>query len=296
MDINVILKWVTTVPGIFISLGVVLLFIAIIILIATSVSKRREKVEDVDDTSAPVQNVESVNAPVQEEVMPTQVTDTLEPAQNVEQVNTYVAPNTTVISDMNMSDQFVLTPNPTPVMPQNDVNQMVMPTNEVVQPVQTPVDVMNTQVDNQVINQYNANVPTYTEQTVVTPAVTPVQVTQTPVEMPTAPVNPTYTVPTPIETNSAPVVEDLPMYQAQGTVSAMPQSMPEVTTVSQPTVYGGVSPVVNVPVVEEKPHQIYGGANPLDNTQPIPTVNNTTAYNMPEVTNTPVDNFQNFNQ
>lgn len=295
MDINVILKWITTVPGIFISLGVVLLFMAIIILIATSVSKKREKVEEVEDTSAPVQNVESVNAPVQEGVMPTQVTDNLEHAQNVEPVNAF-APNTTVISDINMSDQFVPTPNPTPVMPQNDMNQMVMPTNEVVQPVQTPVDVMNTQVDNQVINQYNANVPTYTEQAVVTPAVTPVQVPQIPVEVPTVPVNPTYTVPTPIAKNPAPVVEDLPMYHAQETVSAMPQSMPEVSTVSQPTVYGGVSPVVNVPVVEEKPHQIYGGANPLDNTQPIPTVNNTTAYNMPEVTNTPVDNFQNFNQ
>ena len=113
MDINVILKWVTTVPGIFISLGVVLLFMAIIILIATSISKKREKVEEVDDTSAPVQNVESVGAPVQEGVMPTQVTDNLEHAQNVEPVNTF-APNTTVISDMNMSDQFVPTPNPTP--------------------------------------------------------------------------------------------------------------------------------------------------------------------------------------
>ena len=311
MDINVILKWVTTVPGIFISLGVVLLFMAIIILIATSISKKREKVEEVEDTPAPVQNVESVGAPVQEGVMPTQVTDNLEHAQNVEPVNNF-APNTTVISDMNMSDQFVPTPNPTPVMPQNDVNQMAMPTNEVVQPVQTPVmpqpisdntfvnptpvDAMPTQVNNQVADQYSANVPTYTEQTVVTPAVTPVQVPQAPVEIPTVPVNPTYTVPTPIATNPAPVVEDLPMYQSQGTVSAMPQSMPEVSTVSQPTVYGGVSPVVNVPVVEEKPHQIYGGANPLDNTQPIPTVNNTTAYNMPEVTNTPVDNFQNFNQ
>lgn len=205
MDINVILKWVTTVPGIFISLGVVLLFMAIIILIATSVSKKREKVEEVEETSAPVQNVESVNPPAQEGVMPTQVNDNLEHAQNVESVNTF-APNTTVISDMNMSDQFVPTPNPTPVMPQNDLNQMVMPTNEVVQPVQTPVmpqpvvdntfvnptpvDVMNTQVDNQVINQYNANVPTYTEQTVVTPAVTPVQVPQAPVEIPTVPVNP----------------------------------------------------------------------------------------------------------
>lgn len=287
MDINVILKWVTTVPGIFISLGVVLLFMAIIILIATSVSKKREKVEEVEDTSAPVQNVESVNPPVQEGVMPTQVTDNLEHAQNVEPVNTF-APNTTVISDMNMSDQFVPTPNPTPVMPQPiSDNTFVNP---------TPVDVMNTQVDNQVVDQYSANVPTYTEQAVVTPAVTPVQVPQTPVEVPTVPVNPTYTVPTPIATNPAPVVEDLPMYQAQETVSPMPQSMPEVSTVSQPTVYGGVSPVVNVPVVEEKPHQIYGGANPLDNTQPIPTVNNTTAYNMPEVTNTPVDNFQNFNQ
>lgn len=40
---------------------------------------------------------------------------------------------------------------------------------------------------------------------------------------------------------------------------------------AQPAVYGGASPEVTNVVAEEAPKEIYGGANPLENTAPIPT-------------------------
>ena len=39
-----------------------------------------------------------------------------------------------------------------------------------------------------------------------------------------------------------------------------------------PAIYGGVSPTVEVSFDQPQSHQIYGGADPLENTQTIPTV------------------------
>ena len=89
---------------------------------------------------------------------------------------------------------------------------------------------------------------------------------------------------------SEPVIEDLKPETLDMPV-ATPEAQAEVETLeekpvvsspvetldsepaAEPVVYGGVSPEVLKPeVLEEKPREIYGGANPLENTAPIPPV------------------------
>ena len=44
-----------------------------------------------------------------------------------------------------------------------------------------------------------------------------------------------------------------------------------VTEAPQPVIYGGASPIVSgLDLGQSTPHQIYGGANPLENTQSMP--------------------------
>ena len=68
------------------------------------------------------------------------------------------------------------------------------------------------------------------------------------------------------ETLDTPVVE-APVAEAPAAVEA-----PVVESLDDtPVVYGGASPEVKDVALEEKPREIYGGANPLENTSPIPT-------------------------
>ena len=56
------------------------------------------------------------------------------------------------------------------------------------------------------------------------------------------------------------------------TVEAPAAPAVETLNAAQPTVYGGVSPEIKNYSEPERPKEIYGGANPLENTAPIPTV------------------------
>ena len=73
----------------------------------------------------------------------------------------------------------------------------------------------------------------------------------------------------PIET---PVIE-APVVEAPAAVEAPKvEEAPAVESLDDtPVVYGGASPEVKDVALEEKPREIYGGANPLENTSPIPT-------------------------
>ncbi len=58
-------------------------------------------------------------------------------------------------------------------------------------------------------------------------------------------------------------------------VSTVPEIAPvEMASpvVEAPTIYGGASPVVPNINIDNQPHQIYGGANPMDNTQTLPVM------------------------
>lgn len=94
-----------------------------------------------------------------------------------------------------------------------------------------------------------------------TPAITPVEVVPTPVVTPVE-VKPEVT---PVQTSN--VVEPTPVVESLDSSPA------------QSTAYGGVSPEVKLNVEQEQPREIYGGANPLENTAPIPTATITEAYN-----------------
>lgn len=81
---------------------------------------------------------------------------------------------------------------------------------------------------------------------------------------PVAPVIEPPVVETPVP--AAPVIE------APVQTPVVETPVVESLEVKQPTVYGGVSPEVGNVTIEEQPREIYGGANPLENTAPIPTV------------------------
>ena len=55
---------------------------------------------------------------------------------------------------------------------------------------------------------------------------------------------------------------------------AMPEMAPVAAPAAQeaPVIYGGANPATDINLNTETNHQIYGGADPLQNTQTIPTV------------------------
>ena len=79
---------------------------------------------------------------------------------------------------------------------------------------------------------------------------------------------------------SAPVVEPTPIAPPAVETPAMPEMMPAqpemvAAPAAEPTpvIYGGASPIVtDINVNQDSNHQIYGGADPLQNTQTIPAV------------------------
>ena len=88
----------------------------------------------------------------------------------------------------------------------------------------------------------------------------------------------------------APAVEPVPVAPVVEPVAPVVEPTPVAPAQPAPTVYGGVSPEVGNVTIEEKPREIYGGANPLENTAPIPTaeVNNAVQAAAPVVEPTPV--------
>ncbi len=92
--------------------------------------------------------------------------------------------------------------------------------------------------------------------------------------------------------DTTPVAVSTPVVEAPvpaAPVVEAPTPAVETLEPAQPTVYGGVSPEVKNVTIEEKPREIYGGANPLENTAPIPTAAVNTAIQTPAaVYETPV--------
>ena len=130
------------------------------------------------------------------------------------------------------------------------------------------------------------------ENKVETPAIEPVQ-EATPIvvaatndgvaEVPVPTVTETLNISEPVQPAITPVEEvKTESLDATPVVEAPVVEAPvvEAPVVETPTVYGGASPEVAASsVVEEKPKEIYGGANPLENTAPIPTPAVNEAYN-----------------
>ena len=68
-----------------------------------------------------------------------------------------------------------------------------------------------------------------------------------------------------------PVVPQAVMPAVESIVPEQPVvSVPEAPVAPQPVIYGGANPSIgNIEFNQNANHQIYGGANPLENTQPI---------------------------
>ena len=88
--------------------------------------------------------------------------------------------------------------------------------------------------------------------------------------MPAAPTVPEMAAPTPVSPEVMPAGPEM-----VASAPVVPEMPAPATQPGQPVIYGGANPtatVSDVNVTNNQPHQIYGGADPLENTQPMPAV------------------------
>ncbi|MFR7674859.1 MAG: hypothetical protein ACLU02_04440 [Clostridia bacterium] len=275
---NFDLSWFKTVPGLLITCGVVLLIIALIIFIVTSKNNKNAKKEAQDNNpkgedTTPKDNVQPVSDGVSSETVAAVNTDagantSVEtPVQNA----TPVTENVGIESLQNM--QPTQTVNPTPIEVETVSSAPVV---EDTPALSSPV-VNNTTVDAYQAMANSAAIlnDNYVQEPVapVSQSVEPIEVAPevTPVVQPevSAPINPEVISPS---------------------VDAIPTPVaPTVSSVSneQHAIYGGVSQILPNDMsinTGSSNHQIYGGANPLENTQSLPIMGNT----QPEMSTAPV--------
>lgn len=237
--------WFLTLPGILITSGVILLLIALILLLTSA--KKEEEEENVSPANnftttnvetpvapEPVQ-INVPQAPVQEEIKPPVVEQpTIQPVQNI--VEPQMAQQSP-IANMGAGILDIANNNTKPV-----VEEVAMPTK-----TETPgvLNIGESIVPGQTQSE---EIPSININNVVPPAETPV-------------INPTPVV------NATPVVPQAPVQE---------EVKPVITTepVQPVSIYGGVSPTIDIKKENLQPEKtvIYGGADPLENTAPIPTV------------------------
>lgn len=238
--------WFLTLPGILITSGVILLLIALILLLTSA--KKEEEEENVSPVNSfttpnvetpvapePVQ-INVPQAPAQEEIKPIIAEQpTIQPAQS--NAEPQIAQHSPMTSNIGAGILDIANNNTKPV-----VEEVAMPTK-----TETPgvlnigESIVPEQTQSEEIASININ-------NVVPPAETPV-------------INPTPVV------NATPVVPQAPVQE---------EVKPVITTepVQPVSIYGGVSPTIDIKKenLQQEKAVIYGGADPLENTAPIPTV------------------------
>lgn len=241
--------WFLTLPGILITSGVILLLIALILLLTSA--KKEEEEENVSpannftttnvETPAapePVQ-INVPQAPVQEEIKPPVVEQpTIQPMQN--NVEPQMAQQTPITNNMGAGILDIANNNTKPVV------------EEVAAPVKTEtpsiLNIGESAVSTSPVSTQPEEIPSININNVVPPVETPV-------------INPTPVV------NATPVVPQAPVQE---------EIKPVINTepVQPVSIYGGVSPTIDIKKENLQPEKavIYGGADPLENTAPIPTV------------------------
>lgn len=260
------LEWFTTLPGLLITGGVIVLLIALIIFIISN-RKANKKIEE---------GVVEAATETQESVVPSAAEPPVEPQMQInEMAATIDLPVVPEVTNNPVNNGVVNEPVDITYNSSGSVNILGNPqTNGVMPPVSTAVEI-----------------PTFFEQNIPSNPMNDSNsiVTSNPVDFSinNEQINPTV--------NSvaveAPVVSKTVMPQVDATLSTPTVQMvqPEVQVAQvveqptpQPTIYGGVNPINTVnttPVVEEVKPVIYGGANPLENTTTLPVMNNNGAYN-----------------
>lgn len=241
------LNWFTTVPGILITVGVLLLVVALIIFIVTSM-KDKKKGKTPAEIKEADKNMASPQTLANSEVQQAQVNSATTPVTPAPVVNPTVTPNLVQQTPIQTEVSTEVVPQ-APVMPEEPA------------PITTAVEVPTVGIMPQ-----DASVAPQTSAPV---AVTP--------EVPTIPVQPTIEQPaTPEIPVTNVTIPDVP--SVEQVVPEMQDTNPGTVTVNaevptipitEPQIYGGATPnVTSVPETEH--HEIYGGANPLESTQQIP--------------------------
>ena len=304
-------SWFTTVQGMLISCGVLLLFAALIVFIVSSIKKKKEK--NPLDNSASQGNVAAMpqngtndsansliaqynNTPAAPQQSDTPPIGTVTPSPVIE--NTVpeqpVAPQQVVPAVEPIMPQQV-TPTVGPVMSQQVaptvepvVPEQVMPAVEPVMPQQV-MPTVEPVVPEQVMPTVEPVMPQQVIPTVepvmpqqMIPTVEPVMPQQvTPTVEPVVPEQVMPTVEPVMPQQVAPAVEPVMPQQVAPAYGEVESMVPEQSVVPQitpatpvaepaPVIYGGANPSVgNIDFNQNVNHQIYGGANPLDNTQSI---------------------------
>lgn len=278
---NFDLSFFTSIPGLLITGGVLLLLIALIIFIATGnkkgkKDKKEEKKEEavsttpsvadgstvatMDATPTVTPDVAAPGVQAQPEVKPMEpVNNTVDTTPNaVNTVNSGNDGNTINPSTVNVTpvqDNNVVQPqpvvNPTPSIVSEEPKEKMQP--EVVPTVTPTVNVVNQDV---------VSAP----QEVIKPIETPVVNEAKAVEVPNNTVTPNTTV---ASSEPITIVDSTPKEEAK-------------------PIYGGVSSVIpKIDVAGEEHRPIYGGADPLENTGTIPTINTQTTPVVPKVEEQP---------
>ena len=284
------LNWFLTPAGIFITLGVLLLVAALVIFLVTKNKSKKDKEKSGVDNmvnaalsaAPPVDAMGGVVQPTQNPaVQPIDNTQVIQPAMDVQQP--VVDPQNNMgmgMPDMNgvspMVDnsgitQQVEVPNVYSNESIADLNVAGQPQEVVATPTEVPVvegigmEVPQVElpdsvsqmpnVDTQVAQPMAEASNVYSNESVATPEVS--GNTNSFV----APVTQDGTIGVPTIDQAMPEIEGISMPVEQ------PEETPEVST----SIYGGASPAV-VPDFNQAPAQpqIYGGANPLENTQQVP--------------------------
>lgn len=270
---NFDLSFFTSIPGLLITGGVLLLLIALIIFVATGSKKGKKdkkEAESTDNTNTTVATTPTVDMNVATEPVASVVTPTNE-APTVEN-----APQIVITTPEVQSEPVSVVENGTPVANEQNIQN----SNETIEPNTIPNEVVSPQVE----------MPAQTIEPNTTNANDNISVNINPVVMPSE-LNT-------VEQASVPNNTVAPSNQDDNEVVNTPpitivNEEPKEDTVIEPPkpIYGGIDPVIPKIEVEGNEHRpIYGGANPLENTGAIPTINNNTVENStipttPEVPN-----------
>ena len=298
------LSWFTSAGGLLITGGVILLTIALIILIVTGKKPKKDK----NVGAVPTENqVQATNTPVgmnpnmlqQNNVQPVisgtdsfamnggVVTDASVSSVPSSPVENVTMPMTEPVStvDSLANPQMPVSPMVGDVASSSPVEAVTMPMTEPVSTVdplanpQMPVSPMGgdvvspSPVETTSIPMVEA-MPASDNSAVSTEPVS-FEAPQIPVVNPTAPSIEENNVVGP-DIPAAPLVESTMPSPIVPEINTQPtmQIVDTHVSTSEPVIYGGASPIVSdINFNQNTDHQIYGGADPLQNTQTIPTVN-----------------------
>lgn len=271
-----IVEFATSIEGILIIVGILFLIIGIVLLCLG-----KGKAKKANDTVASVS--ENAPAPVLEQAAPLpQEAATVTPVETVAPVTAAptMAPVAPVMPPVMDAPTSTLAPQEmlSSVTPVESIGLQDATTSPVVEPVNFNEEVSNAPVlgESLVTNTEGQAAPTLGSSLVASAVPVP-EVKENVVNEPVVG-EALNSTPSPVETLT-PTVESLaPTAQVNETENVNNSVVADAPVApvlgdTPVTVYGGTSPdaVIDKTVFEEKPREIYGGANPLENTAPIPT-------------------------